>query len=94
MVPMSPCWPVRLRPPASSGRLQARNVATGAGVMKLDCYRIHDQAPEILPARAQRDWMEEGGPSLAHRCTPMTMANSTGWEQAAETSLARQGATT
>jgi Family of unknown function (DUF6065) len=48
--------------------------------MKLDCYRIHDQAPEIVPARAGRDWMNEPGPRFAHRCTPLTMANSTSWE--------------
>jgi len=29
--------------------------------MKLDCYRIHDHAPEIVPARAGRAWMDEAG---------------------------------
>lgn len=26
--------------------------------MKLDCYRIHGNAPEIVPARPERLWMD------------------------------------
>jgi hypothetical protein len=48
--------------------------------MKLDCYRIHDDAPELIPARASRPWMDATGNRFAYRCTPLTMANSTGWE--------------
>lgn len=26
--------------------------------MKLDCYRIHENAPEVVPARPERMWMD------------------------------------
>jgi hypothetical protein len=48
--------------------------------MKLDCYKIYDVAPEIVPARSQRDWMDAFPDRHPYRCLPLTMANSTGWE--------------
>jgi hypothetical protein len=48
--------------------------------MKLDCYRVHENAPQLVPARPGRAWMDEAGRRFAYRCTPLTMANSTGWE--------------
>lgn len=46
----------------------------------LDCYRIHDVAPEIIPARASRDWMDHFAARQPYRCLPLTMANAAGWE--------------
>jgi hypothetical protein len=46
----------------------------------LICYRIHDRAPEIVPARADRRWMDETNQRYAYRCLPLTIANSMGWE--------------
>jgi hypothetical protein len=48
--------------------------------MNLTCYRVREDAPELIPARAARAWMEEPGRRFANRCTPLVMANSTGWE--------------
>ena len=48
--------------------------------MQLDCYKIHDVAPEIVPGKGQRDWMDAFPDRHPYRCLPLTMANSTGWE--------------
>ena len=52
----------------------------GAVGMNLTCYQIQDDAPELIPARSARTWMDATGHRFAYRCTPLTMANSTGWE--------------
>ena len=46
----------------------------------LICYRIHDRAPDIVPARSERRWMDETNQRYAYRCLPLTIANSMGWE--------------
>ncbi len=48
--------------------------------MKLDCYKIYDVAPEIVPGRSNRDWMDAFPDRQPYRCLPLSMANSTGWE--------------
>jgi hypothetical protein len=48
--------------------------------MNLSCYRIRDHAPELIPGRAERAWMDAAGPRFPYRCTPLTIANATGWE--------------
>ena len=48
--------------------------------MHLDCYKIYDRAPEIVPGRSQREWMDAFPDRHPYRCLPLTMANSTGWE--------------
>jgi hypothetical protein len=48
--------------------------------MKLTCYQVHADAPELIPGRPTRGWMDATGHRFAYRCTPLTMANSTGWE--------------
>ncbi|MEL7481098.1 MAG: DUF6065 family protein [Pseudomonadota bacterium] len=48
--------------------------------MQLDCYQIYDVAPEIVPGRPQRAWMDAYTDRHPYRCLPLTMANSTGWE--------------
>ena len=48
--------------------------------MQLDCYKIYEVAPDIVPARSQRDWMDAFPDRHPYRCLPLTMANSTGWE--------------
>ncbi|MEO0466269.1 MAG: DUF6065 family protein [Pseudomonadota bacterium] len=48
--------------------------------MQLDCYKIYEVAPEIIPARSQREWMDAFPDRHPYRCLPLTMANSTGWE--------------
>ena len=46
--------------------------------MKLTCYAVHEFAPKIVPAQAQRPWMDDF--RHAYRCLPMVIANSHGWE--------------
>lgn len=48
--------------------------------MRLECYKIHDTAPEIVPGRSDRAWMDAFADRHPYRCLPLTMANSTGWE--------------
>ena len=48
--------------------------------MELDCYRIYDTAPEIVPGQSRRAWMDAFQDRHPYRCLPLTMANSTGWE--------------
>jgi len=48
--------------------------------MQLDCYKIHDVAPEIVPGHSDRQWMDDFPDRQPYRCLPLSMANSTGWE--------------
>jgi hypothetical protein len=44
------------------------------------CYRVHDGAPTIVPAAADRAWMDATPQRFAYRCLPLSIANSMGWE--------------
>lgn len=46
----------------------------------LICYRVRDDAPEIVPARAERAWMDLTHQRYAYRCIPLSIANASGWE--------------
>ena len=48
--------------------------------MKLICYPTSGEPPEIQPASAGRGWMDATPQSFAHRCLPLSIANSHGWE--------------
>jgi hypothetical protein len=48
--------------------------------MRLDCYKIHEWAPEIVPGQGRRAWMDAFADRHPYRCLPLTMANCTGWE--------------
>jgi hypothetical protein len=48
--------------------------------MRLDCYKIHEYAPEIVPGVQRRAWMDAFQDRHPYRCLPLTMANSSGWE--------------
>lgn len=48
--------------------------------MKLECYKIYNVAPEIVPGRSDREWMDAFPDRQPYRCLPLSMANSTGWE--------------
>lgn len=47
---------------------------------QLTCYQVHTRAPQIVPARSERAWMDQTGSRFAYRCLPLTIANSMGWE--------------
>ena len=46
----------------------------------LDCFRVDRHAPDLVPATSKRDWMEATHSRFAYRCTPMVIANASGWE--------------
>ncbi len=47
---------------------------------RLKCYRLHEHALELIPGGSRRQWMDETSKRFAYRCTPMVIANTTGWE--------------
>jgi hypothetical protein len=49
-------------------------------VPELLCYPVDINPPAIIPARADRDWMDATNQRFAYRCIPMTIANASGWE--------------
>jgi hypothetical protein len=63
--------------PTTRARLTAR---TENSPMKLTCYKLAEDVPTIRPAKPDRAWMDATGERFAYRCTPLSMANSTGWE--------------
>ena len=46
----------------------------------LVCYATEPDPPTIVPARADRDWMDATYERFAHRCIPLSIANASGWE--------------
>src|SRR5690606_17840867 len=52
----------------------------GRGPMRLDCFKLMPYAPELRPARRERDWMDAADERAPYRCLPLAMANSSGWE--------------
>ena len=48
--------------------------------MRLDCYKIHEWAPTIVPGQGRRAWMDAFQDRHPYRCLPLTMANCSGWE--------------
>lgn len=55
-------------------------------VPRLDCFRIlhtggdHVPAPKLVAAPSTREWMDATHHHFANRCTPLTIANASGWE--------------
>lgn len=47
---------------------------------RLTCYAVDPHPPEMVPARAPRDWMDATDQRYAYRCIPLSMANASGWE--------------
>ncbi|WP_370253634.1 DUF6065 family protein [Nioella sp.] len=47
---------------------------------ELTAYRITSHPPEMVPADATRNWMDGTVQRFAYRCTPLSIANGTGWE--------------
>jgi hypothetical protein len=47
---------------------------------ELRCFREYADPPEIVPGRAERNWMDETVQHFAYRCTPLAIANTSGWE--------------
>jgi hypothetical protein len=47
---------------------------------ELLCFREYAEPPEIIPGRTERDWMDATSQHFAYRCTPLSIANASGWE--------------
>ena len=50
------------------------------GVPELTCYKLWPTSPDLIPAKADRDWMDMTSERYAYRCIPLSIANSSGWE--------------
>lgn len=48
--------------------------------MQLECFPTVSHPPELAPGRPNRDWMDAIGDRSPHRCLPLTIANTSGWE--------------
>jgi hypothetical protein len=48
--------------------------------MKLECYAMFGDAPELVPASPSRQWMDAFPERHAYRCLPLAIANAHGWE--------------
>ncbi|MDT2021214.1 DUF6065 family protein [Methylocella sp. CPCC 101449] len=47
---------------------------------KLDCFALSKSPPLLVPAGMERSWMDKTSDHFAYRCTPLAIANATGWE--------------
>ena len=48
--------------------------------MKIHCYAVMSNPPQLVPAAPTRRWMDEFPSHHAYRCLPMSIANAYGWE--------------
>ena len=48
--------------------------------LRLDCYPLFEDPPLIVPGASERDWMDRTPDRFAYRCTPLSIANASGWE--------------
>lgn len=46
----------------------------------VELFKLDDNAPPFVPASHDRTWMDETHDRYAYRCTPLTIANASGWE--------------
>lgn len=46
----------------------------------LECYALSDEPPKLVAAPTDRDWMDATDQHYAYRCTPLAIANASGWE--------------
>jgi Family of unknown function (DUF6065) len=49
-------------------------------VPSLTCYPVELDPPPLVPGHMSRVWMDETSQHFAYRCTPLSMANASGWE--------------
>lgn len=47
---------------------------------ELHCYRLNPHPAAMIPGRSDREWMDDTSDRFAYRCTPLPIANSSGWE--------------
>jgi len=59
---------------------ERQNEMLCAPLPKLECFAVNDSPPALVPGVSERDWMDHTNQRFAYRCTPLTMANASGWE--------------
>lgn len=47
---------------------------------ELCCYAVDPHPPRLVAASSGRDWMDRTPERFANRCTPLSVANASGWE--------------
>lgn len=47
---------------------------------ELTCFPLTPDPPELVPAKADRAWMDATDQRYAYRCLPLSIANASGWE--------------
>jgi hypothetical protein len=47
--------------------------------MRLICYPTTGEAPHLIPAPLEREWMDHTDAHFAYRCLPLNIANAYGW---------------
>lgn len=47
---------------------------------RIVCHALHPHAQKLVPARAEREWMDTFVERQPYRCLPMTLANAYGWD--------------
>jgi hypothetical protein len=48
--------------------------------MVVKLHALTEHTPEVRPARAKRQWMDDFPDRHAYRCLPLSIANAFGWE--------------
>ena len=44
------------------------------------CFAVDADPPKLVPATAERGWMDSTTDRFAYRCIPLSIANASGWE--------------
>jgi hypothetical protein len=66
----------------ASGNTKKTKAALGAMLEtpSLICHPTEPDPPPLVPGRAERAWMDATSDRFAYRCTPLSIANASGWE--------------
>ncbi len=56
------------------------DLSSGVAAPSLDCVALIASPPRLVPGAADREWMNKTEDKFAYRCTPMTIANASGWD--------------
>jgi Family of unknown function (DUF6065) len=56
------------------------NPAAVLATPSLICYPMESDPPPLVPGSADRVWMDATTDRFAYRCTPLSIANASGWE--------------
>jgi hypothetical protein len=60
--------------------MKAAPAASQQRPMVVKLHALTEHPPEVRPARAKRQWMDDFSDRHAYRCLPLSIANTYGWE--------------